>query len=123
MKQNYIYEDDADSHLLDSLYQQQRSNDIKKICEGVQNIDEVIHDLRTIIYEQSETLDHITVNIDNATNDTEEVEKITDKALHNMKFCDKLKRNLIWGLLIVIVIMCLLLIFKFIYSNSITTNV
>ena len=99
-------------YLLDQEYQKARSDDIKKICKGVQELDDITHDLKTLVYEQNDQIIYIENNIRKTEDNIKKGGDYVNQSNQEHTCCDKLKKNMIYILCILIFVLCVILIIK-----------
>jgi len=105
--------DYSTDRLLDPRHQQQRSEEIQDICEGLQGLHDVTLDLQTLVIDQRILVERIDVNIDdtiaNVAKGTENVKEAKEKE----DCCFKVRKSMFFGSVIMIIILSILLIIKF----------
>jgi t-SNARE complex subunit (syntaxin) len=98
---------------MDDQYYQSRSKEIQDVIKGVQEIAELTEDMKTLVLEQEEYIDIIDENINDTQKYVEEAEHETKEAYEDEPCCNKYLRYVLCGLGIIVVLLCGLLIVKF----------
>ena len=98
----------------DMYYSQSRSREIHDIVRGVEEIADITNDMKTIVLEQQDYIDIIDNNINDTEEYVREAEEETKQAYEDEPCCNKYLRYALYGLGVIVVVLCVLLIGKFI---------
>jgi t-SNARE complex subunit (syntaxin) len=99
--------------LLDPRYQEARSKEIKQICQGVRELNDIAIDMNSIVFDQNKFFDQIGTNIEETASNVEQGEEEVVKAYEDDDCCSRWRKRVLIILTIISIILCILLILKF----------
>jgi t-SNARE complex subunit (syntaxin) len=112
-KQKQQKQDQVQIIEMDDMYYASRSKEIHDVIRGVEEIADMTNDLKTIVLEQEEYIKIIDENINDTADYVREADEETQEAHDEEPCCNKYLRYALYGLGIIVIILCGLLIVKF----------